>query len=105
MDEIIPGNQFVCASSKNIIDELVEIRDANMFLLGKNGTENNGSILSIDFQNAFRSIHLHWFCYVMRYMGFPSKFIHWFFHLYNNLGIVININGYRSNVISLSILP
>ena len=99
LDEILPRNQFVCSSSRNIIDELVEIRDANLFLLGKNGIENNGSILSIDFCNAFRSVHLHWFSYVMRYIGFPRKFIDWFFHLYKDLGIIINVNGYRSNVI------
>ena len=99
MDEIIPRNQFVCSSSRNIINELCEIRDINMFLQGKNGRENDGSILCIDYKNAFRSIHLHWFSFVMRYIGFPRKFIDWFFNLYKNLGIIINVNGFRSNVI------
>ena len=99
MDEIIPENQFVCSSNRNIIDELAQLRDINLSLIGSHGNERNGSILSIDFKNAFRSLYLHWISFVMRYIGFPLNFVKWFFNLYNKLGIIININGYRSNII------
>ena len=48
-------------------------RDINLFLQGKNGRENDGSILCLNYKNAFRSIHLHLFPFVMRCMGFPGS--------------------------------
>jgi len=72
-DKIIPSNQFVCQSQSNIIDELCQIRNINKFLLGSGDSEKNGSILSVDFANAFRSLSLHWLFLVLKRLAKPSR--------------------------------
>ena len=100
MPKIIPDSQYNCRQDVNIVDELKEIRDANLYLLGNNGKQNDGSILSLDFVNAFRSVSHRWFDLVLKKIGLPKKFIDWFWNLYRNLGIVINVNGCKSSIIS-----
>ena len=92
LDRILPMCQFVCRSDVNIVDELVILRDVNYFLQG-NKKQRNGSILSIDFHNAFRSTSLKWFKSVIIKLGLPKKFIDFFFNLYNDLSVVINVNN------------
>ena len=99
MPKIIPDSQYNCRQDVNIVDELKEIRDVNLYLLGNNGTQNDGSILSLDFVNAFRSVSHRWFDLVIKKIGLPRKFIDWFWNLYRKLGIVINVNGCKSSTI------
>ena len=57
ISKVLPNTQFNCQKSINIIDEIMQIRDINMFLLGSK-EQKDGTILSIDFKDAFRSISL-----------------------------------------------
>ena len=95
-DKIIPSNQFVCQSQSNIIDELCQIRNINKFLLGNGIVEKNGSILSVDFKNAFRSLSLRWLFLVLKRLDLPEQFILWVKLMYENLGINIVLNKWKS---------
>ena len=99
LPKIIPKNQYVCRLDSNIIDELIQIRDLNLFLLGKDGIQNDGSILSLDYKDAFRSVSHRWFNLVLEHLGVPSEFIKFFWNLYKDLGIVISVNQIKSNII------
>ena len=99
LPKIIHKNQYVCRVDSNIIDELVQLRDLNLFLLGKNGVQNDGSILSLDYQDAFRSVKHRWFNLVLEHIGVPSEFIKFFWNLYKDLGIIISVNRIGSNII------
>ena len=78
LPKILPRNQFNCQSTVNIIDEIREIRSVNSFLLGDTNFEQNKSIISIDFKDAFRSVSLRWFNLVIQRLGIPQEFIDWF---------------------------
>ena len=96
--KVLPKSQFNCQQDVNIIDELREIRMVNMHLLGDGKEEQrDGTILSIDFQDAFRSISHRWFNLVLRYMEVPEKFIQWFWTMYHDLHVVIVLNKFKSN--------
>ena len=69
-----------------------------MFLLGSK-EQKDGTILSIDFKDAFRSISLRWFYLVMERLQIPIEFIDWFKMMYRNLYIHVVINRYRSEKI------
>ena len=100
--KVLPKSQFNCQPDVNIIDELREIRMINMHLLGDGKSEQlDGTILSIDFQDAFRSISHRWFNLVLRYMEVPEEFIQWFWTMYHNLHVVIVLNKYKSNKIDV----
>ena len=95
LSKILPKNQFICQEDVNIIDEIKELKDINMHLMnGKK--EKDGTILSIDFNNAFRSVSLKWLNIVMEKFGIPMEFIDWFKRMYKNLGIIIVINKCKS---------
>ena len=96
LDKVVPRSQFICRTDQNIVDELRQIRDANLFLLGKSG---NGSILSLDYADAFRSVSLSWFSKVMTSLGVPEPFMKWFWNMVRNIGIVICVNRCKSSVI------
>ena len=96
MDKVVPKSQFICRTDQNIVDEMRQIRDVNLFLLGK---DRNGSILSLDYADAFRSVSLSWFSKVMTSLGFPRQFMEWFWNMVRNIGIVICVNRCRSSVI------
>ena len=96
LGKIVPDSQFVCSKRWNIVDELRHLRDVNLHLL-ENG--ENGSILSLDYANAFRSVSLRWFDLVMKKIGFPQGFVDWFWNMFKNIGIKISINRYGSSVI------
>ena len=79
--KILPKTQFNCQTDINIIDEVREIRTVNNFLLGEeNFGQIDGTILSIDFKDAFRSISLRWFNLVMKRLGVPEEFLDWFWY-------------------------
>ena len=67
-----------------------------MYLLGKNGRQVDGTILSIDFQDAFRSVSLRWFNLVMNRLRVPKVFVDWFWMMYSDLSIHIVINRCKS---------
>ena len=75
LPKILPRNQFNCQEDVNITDEIREIRDVNLYL--QEGRKD-GTILSIDFNNAFRSISLRWFNIVMKKFKVPEHFLRWF---------------------------
>ena len=100
LSKILPKNQFICQEDVNIIDEIKELKDINMHLMnGKK--EKDGTILSIDFNNAFRSVSLKWLNIVMEKFGIPMEFIDWFKRMYKNLGIIIVINKCKSERIAI----
>ena len=77
--KILPKTQFNCQTDINIIDEVPEIQTVNNFLLAEeNFGQIDGTILSIDFKDAFRSISLRWFNLVMKRLGVPEEFLDWF---------------------------
>ena len=84
----------------NIVDEIREIRTVNSYLLGNENTgQINGTICSIDFKDAFRSVSLRWFNLVMKRLGFPESIINWFWAMYKELFIVVAINRFKSDKI------
>ena len=98
--KILPKTQFNCQPDVNIIDELREIRDVNRYLLGE-GKHNqvDGTILSIDFKDAFRSVSHRWLNLVLVNLGIPQSFIDWFWMMYKDLYVIIVLNRYKSNKI------
>ena len=100
LPRILLRNQFNCQSEVNIVDEIREIRTVNRHLLGDENTgQINGTICSIDFRDAFRSVSLRWFNLVMQKLGFPESIRNWFWAMYKNLHIVIVINRCKSEKI------
>ena len=100
LTKVLPKSQYNCQEDQNIINEVSEIRDINLHLLGgKTKYEKDGTILSIDFSNAFRSTSLRWFHLVMKRIGIPESFIRWFWTMYNELTVEIRVNGCRSEKI------
>ena len=94
--KILPKNQFNCQKEVNIVDEIREIRNVNNFLLGDERLgQMDGTIMSIDFKDAFRSTSLKWFNLVMKRMGFPQGFMDWFWIMYSDLSTMIVVNRYK----------
>ena len=98
-DLVIPKSQFLCRRDVNIVDELRDLRNINLHLKNKQGSELDGSILSIDFKDAFRSLSWRWILLVMRKFKIPESFILWLKGMYADLGIAIVINGWLSDKI------
>ena len=101
--KVLPETQFNCQANVNIVDELRQIRSVNEFLMGSSGIQVDGTMLSIDFQDAFRSISHRWFNLVMVHLGVPNEFIEWFWMMYKDLYVVIVLNKYKSD--KIYILP
>ena len=98
--KVLPKTQFNCQPDINITDELREIRDVNNYLLGEGiNKQVDGTILSIDFKDAFRSVSHRWFNLVMKQLGVPQEFIDWFWMMYRDLYVVIVLNRYKSDKI------
>ena len=98
-DSVIPKSQFLCRNDANIVDELRDLRNINLHLQNQHGSELDGSILSIDFKNAFRSLSWRWILLVMRKFKIPESFILWLKAMYADLGIALVINGWLSDKI------
>ena len=74
-----------------------KLRTVNSHLLGdENLGQRNGTIMSIDFRDAFRSVSLRWFGLVMKRLGIPEIISNWFWSMYKELFIVIVINKFKS---------
>ena len=56
----------------------------------------DGTFLSIDFDNAFRSTFLRWFNLVMKALDLPQEFESWFWTMYKDLSVTIVMNSYKS---------
>ena len=61
----------------------------------------DGTILSIDFSNAYRSTSLRWFNLVMVKLNIPVEFREWFWMMYHRLGVMIVINRYKSDILEV----
>ena len=97
LPKVLPKTQFNCQDEVNIIDELRELRNLNQFLLGdETHGQINGTILSIDFDNAYRSTYLRWFNLVMKALGLPQEFVDWFWTMYKDLSVTIVVNSFKS---------
>ena len=102
LPKILPKFQFNCQGDLNIVDEVREIRSVNQFLLGNEEFgQINGTILSIDFNNAYRSTSLRWFNLVMRRFNIPDEFLEWFWTMYRKLGVMVVINKYKSDILQV----
>ena len=102
LPKILPKFQFNCQDDLNIVDEVREIRSVNQFLLGNEEFgQINGTILSIDFNNAYRSTSLRWFNLVMRRFNIPDEFLEWFWTMYRKLGVMVVINKYKSDILQV----
>ena len=100
--KVLPKTQFNCQQDVNIIDELREIRMINSYLFGDGKSEQvDGTILSIDFEDAYRSISHRWFNLVLKYMEVPEEFIEWFWSMYYDLHVIVVVNRYKSNKIAV----
>ena len=77
LPKILPKTQFNCQKDLNITDEVREIRSVNQYLLGRENQQMDGTILSIDFNNAYRSTSLRWFNLVLERFNLPKQFIEW----------------------------
>ena len=95
----LPETQFNCQANVNIVDELRQIRTVNEFLMGSFGLQVDGTMLSIDFQDAFRSISHRWFNLVLIHLDVPQEFIQWFWMMYRDLFVIIVLNNYKSDKI------
>ena len=74
-----------------------EIRGVNRFLIGEDGENQvDGTILSIDFKDAFRSISHRWFNLVLEKLAVPKPFVDWFWRMYKDLYVIIALNKYKS---------
>ena len=97
LPKVVPKMQFNCQEDINIIDELRELRDVNHYLLGEGDqSQVNGTILSIDFDNAYRSTFHRWFNLVMKAINLPPEFVNWFWTMYKDLCVTIVINKYKA---------
>lgn len=65
------------------------------------GKEKDGSLIAIDFRDAFRSVYLRWFKLVLDYLEVPILFRKWFWSMYEGLAIIIVVNGAKSGRIHI----
>ena len=101
LPKILPMTQFNCQEEVNILDEVREIKEVNNFLMN-NGKNRTGTMLSIDFKDAFRSVSLRWFNLVMKKCNIPEQFREWFWKMYENLGVMIVVNCCKSDIIKVT---
>ena len=101
LPKILPMTQFNCQEEVNILDEVREIKEVNNFLMN-NGKNRTGTMLSIDFKDAFRSVSLRWFNLVMKKCNIPEQFREWFWKMYENLGVMIVVNSCKSDIIKVA---
>ena len=101
--KVLPKSQFNCQHDINIIDENCEIRDCVGFLRGDSGdgTENDGTLVAIDYKNAFRSTFHRWHDLIMKGLGVPREFCDWFWAMYEGLGVIVTVNGRKSEKIDV----
>ena len=102
LTKVLPKSQFICQEDINIVDENVEIRNAVAHLRGDiDGIEKDGTVVAIDYQDAFRSTYHRWFMLVMTQLGVPESFSNWFWAMYKKLKLIVTLNGQKSEKIKI----
>ena len=101
LPNVLPSFQFICQDSQNVTDENRELRNVVNFLKSTNGNQNDGTVLAIDFKDAFRSTSLRWCNLVMKAMNIPEDFILWLWAMYDTLCISVVVNKWISDKISV----
>ena len=96
LPQVLPSFQYICQANINVIDENREIRNIVNHLKSE---QHDGTILAIDFKDAFRSTSLRWCNLVMKSMNIPPEFIAWFWGMYENLCVSVVINKWKSDKI------
>ena len=96
LPQVLPSFQYICQANLNVIDENREIRNIVNHLKSE---QHDGTILAIDFKDAFRSTSLRWCNLVMKSMNIPPEFIAWFWGMYENLCVSVVINKWKSDKI------
>ena len=100
LPKVLPKCQYNCQKDLNIVDENRHIREVVRYLRGDvDGREKDGTLVAIDFKDAFRSVLFRWFRLILERLGVPMEFRNWFWALYKNLAITIVINGAKSGKI------
>ena len=100
LPKVLPKCQYNCQEDLNIVDENRHIQEVVRFFRGDiDGEEKNGTLVAIDFKDAFRSVFLRWFRLVLERLNIPREFRKWFWALYKDLAITIVINGAKSGKI------
>ena len=97
LPNVLPSFQYICQDSQNVTDENRELRNVVNFLRSSGGNQKDGTVLAIDFKDAFRSTSLRWCNLVMKAMNIPEDFILWLWAMYDNLCISIVINKWISD--------
>ena len=101
LPKVLPSFQYICQDSQNVTDENRELRNVVNFLKSKNANQNDGTVLAIDFKDAFRSTSLRCCNLVMKAMNIPEDFILWLWAMYDNLCISVVVNKWISDKISV----
>ena len=96
LPQVLPSFQYICQANLNVIDENREIRNIVNRLKSE---QQDGTILAIDFKDAFRSTSLRWCNLVMKSMNIPPEFIAWFWGMYENLCVSVVVNRWKSDKI------
>ena len=100
LTRILPKQQFICQEDLNIVDENIEIRDIVRHLRGDDdGIEKNGTVIAIDYKDAFRSTYHRWVKLVLEHVNIPALFGKWFWSMYKNLSLIVTLNGQKSEKI------
>ena len=74
LTRILPKQQFICQEDLNIVDENIEIRDIVRHLRGDDdGIEKNGTVIAIDYKDAFRSTYHRWVKLVLEHVNQARK--------------------------------
>ena len=103
LEKVLPKTQYNCQKDENIIDENREIRNLVLHLRGTyDGIEKDGTLVSIDMKDAFRSTFHRWLKLIMIHIGVPELTRKWFWAMYKDLMVEIVINKRKSNRILVS---
>ena len=101
LPKTLPKTQFCCSSENNITKENILTRKIIDFLKNEGGEENDGTMVAIDYKDAFRSTSHEWLSKVIEKMNLPDVFKKWFWAFYRNLHLKVIINGYETNEIEV----
>ena len=99
LPKVLPNFQYICQGKVNITDENRELRNIVNYLRSTNQDQLDGTLLAIDFKDAFRSTNLRWCNLVMKAMNIPEDFIGWLWAMYDKLSISVVINKWISDKI------
>ena len=103
LEKVLPKTQYNCQKDENIIDENREIRNLVLHLRGHyDGVEKDGTLVSIDMKDAFRSTFHRWLKLIMIHIGVPELIRNWFWAMYKGLMVEIVVNKRKSGKIDVS---